>query len=95
MKRLLTTATGREIPDASAVPGRQYSHMLHIRTAALSFAEAAALFADPAETATLTYQDEDRRDVYEGYTTILSIELSPLSSKPGELLIRLAREEQT
>lgn len=95
MNRTLTTATGRVLVNTTAVTGHQFTDKLHVRTAELSIAEAAAVFSDPAETVRLIYDDGKERVVYDGFTKLLSIEPSPMASTPGELLIRLTTEAES
>ena len=89
---LLTTAGGHKIACDAIVPGRAAPY-LHIHTAALSFAESAAIFSDPAETAVLTVEKDETETEYRGYTVLYSVQVSPFIA--GDILIWLNRGEAT
>ena len=91
MEKTLTTATGREVPCNGVITGYQFSGVLFVRIKEFSYVEAATVFSDPAETATLTYEDRDRHEVYTGYTNLMSIEADRMTQKPGELLVKLSQ----
>lgn len=101
----LYTATGRKIACDSVVKSQMFGFVF-IHTNALTRIEVDTIFSDPAETATLTavetlvaptdegpVETETTR-VFHGYTVLDTVQISPLFSNPGELMIWLARPEE-
>lgn len=108
MTRLIT-ATGQELLCDSVTRGQAYPY-LYIHTAALSWAEAQALFTDPAELTVLTAVERftfpaqtdkgeetveaEQTKTYRGWTELYCIQRSPLFDDPAELMIWLRRPEE-
>lgn len=95
--QILITATDREIVCEAVLKGNLYD-LLTIHTAALTWTEAGALFADPRETQTLTVRsvpeeqgEEVTETVYTGWTALYSIQRSPFFPAPGALMIQLQK----